>query len=184
MILKVITVTERPVVQKGKSKGKLKKKVVCFCNHKISERALYNNMKSISFNTSAVVLGNNTKFFISKNLMNYNNKLGLFYVITINSSSARTWQNNNKRAFKCRKLKRAFLIHSTFIVDGVVHLMTSYHGNSKKTTHMNRLRTCKSKHDWTPVKYLYIFASQKNTKAVAALKYFTTQVKFCSSYFY
>ena len=85
----------------SKSKGNSKKTVAPFCNRKLSKRALYNKTKLASINTSAVGLGNSTKRFISKNLMDYNYKL----------------------VFKCRKIKRASLIYSTFTRDGVVHIM-------------------------------------------------------------
>ena len=68
----------------SKSKGNSKKTVTPFCNRKLSKRALYNKTKLASINTSAVGLGNSTKRFISKNLMDYNYKL----------------------VFKCRKIKR------------------------------------------------------------------------------
>ena len=101
----------------GKPKGNSKKTIVRFCNRKFSRRGLYNKKKLASVNTSAVSLGNSTKFFISENLTDYNNKF----------------------AFTCRKLKRASLIHNTFTRDGVVHIMKSNHGKSEKITHMSKL---------------------------------------------
>ena len=101
----------------SKSKGNSKKTVAPFCNRKLSKRALYNKTKLASINTSAVGLGNSTKRFISKNLMDYNYKL----------------------VFKCRKIKRASLIYSTFTRDGVVHIMKSDCGMSEKDTHMSKL---------------------------------------------
>ena len=101
----------------GKSKRDSKKTIVHFCNRKFSIRALYNKKKLASVSTSAVGRGNSTKLFISENLADYHNKL----------------------AFNCRELKRASSIHSTFTRDGIVHIMKSDRGKSKKITHLSRL---------------------------------------------
>ena len=61
----------------SKSKGNSKKTIVRFCNRKISKRALNNKKKVASVKTSAVRLRNSIKFFTSKNLTDYNNKLTL-----------------------------------------------------------------------------------------------------------
>ena len=79
-------------------------------DYKMSKRVLYNKKKLASVNTSAVGLGNSTKLFFNENLTDCNNKL----IATPN------W-----------KLKRASLIHSIFIRDGVVRITKSNHNKSK-----------------------------------------------------
>ena len=98
-----------------KSKGNSKKTIVRFCNRKFSKTALYNKKKLASVNTSAIGLGNSTKLFISENLTNYNNNL----------------------AFKCRKLKRAFIILNPFTRDGLGHIIKSDNGKSEEITNMS-----------------------------------------------
>lgn len=56
--------------------------------------------KLASVNKSAVGLGNNTKLCNNEKLTEYNNKL----------------------AFKCRKIKMVFLIHSFFARDSVIYI--------------------------------------------------------------
>ena len=75
----------------NKSKGKSKETIVYFSNREKRKRGLYNKKKLALVNTSAAGLGNNTKLFISENLMD----------------------DNKKSAFTGRKLKRLSLIQST-----------------------------------------------------------------------
>lgn len=46
---------------------------------------------------------------------------------------------NKKLAFKCRKLKTASLIRSTFARDVAIHIMKSDCGKSEKFTHTSKL---------------------------------------------
>ena len=101
----------------GKSKnGVPKNTIVRFCNRKHSKRALYNRKRLTESNLESIGLGKN-RIFISENLTNYNNML----------------------AYKCRKLKRAKAIHSTFTRDGVVTIGIEENGKPKKILHMHTL---------------------------------------------
>ena len=70
-----------------KSKWNSKKAILGFCNRKFSKSACYNNKRLVSVNTSAVDLSNITKFIISKNLTDCNNKLAF------------KWQTLNRASF-------------------------------------------------------------------------------------
>ena len=85
--------------------------------HRIDQSKGNSLKKLAAVNTSAVGLGNSTRLFISDKLTGYNNKL----------------------AFECEKLKKAYLIHITFTTNCVVHKMKSHHGKSEKITHMSKL---------------------------------------------
>ena len=94
----------------GKSKdGVPKKTIVRFCNRKNSKRALYNRKRLSPSSMDSIGLGK-TRIFISENLTNYNNML----------------------AYRCRKLKRANIIHNTYTRDGVVTIVFSENGKPKK----------------------------------------------------
>ena len=102
----------------GRSKdGKPKKTIIHIVNRKFCKKALLNRKKlsPVDINDYEIQLKN--KVFIIENLANYNNKI----------------------AFYCRKLKKAF--GKCYSRDGVVHIATrdGWRDKTTKVFHMNQL---------------------------------------------
>ena len=104
----------------GRSKdGKSKKTIIRIVKCKFCKKALLNRKKlsSVVMNNNEIQLKN--KVFINENLTNY----------------------NSKKAFYCRKLKKASLVEKCYCRGGVVHIVTrdGWRDKATKVFHMNQL---------------------------------------------